>query len=114
MKPENYVKNFRDVGESLFRIYGDELFPKGVLYRGGRLNSVFDHNEIFNVPTILNLRIGSDDKLFNCNYLHVPAEDKIENYDTSNGKIRKWVNKVISTICQDDIELPIFISLLKG
>jgi len=114
MNPEDVIKNFRDVGDSIRSISGKDLFPQGVLYRGGRLNSVFDHDEILKVPTILNLRSGKDGELFDCRYLHVPAEDKIENYDTKNGKIRKWVNKVISRICEDDIRLPIFIHCTSG
>ena len=114
MNPADIVKNFRDVGEGLFELSEKSLFPKGVLYRGGRLNSVFDHSEILNIPTVLNLRTGKDDKIFDCNYLHVPAEDKIENYDTANGKIRKWVNKVIFKMCEEGVELPIYIHCTSG
>ena len=37
----------------------------------------------------------------NCKYMHVPAEDKLENYATSHGKIKKWVNKVLGEIAKD-------------
>lgn len=96
MNPANFVKNFRDVGESLFDLSDKEFLPMGVLYRGGRLNSVLDHCEILHIPTIINLRTGSDSKLFDCQFIHIPAEDSIENYETKNGKIRKWVNNVLS------------------
>ena len=114
MNPADIVKNFRDVGESLFELSEKTIFPKGALYRGGRLNSVFDHSEILNIPTVLNLRTGKDDKLFDCNYLHIPAEDKIENYDTAHGKTRRWVNKVISTMCEEGVALPIYIHCTSG
>ena len=114
MNPSDIVKNFRDVGESLSKISGEATFPKGVLYRGGRLNSVFSHDEILGIPTIVNLRTGKDDQVFDCQYLHVPAADKIENYDTSSGKVRKWVNKVITTMCEEGIALPIYIHCTSG
>lgn len=114
MNPSNFVKNFRDVGESLFYLSEEECFPIEMLYRGGRLNSVVDHGEINNIPTIINLRSGSDSKLFDCNYIHIPAEDSIENYNTSNGKIRQWVNRVLARICEDDVQLPIFIHCTSG
>lgn len=114
MSTSNIVKNFRDVGESLNELSGKAMFPEGVFYRGGRLNSVFDHGEILSIPTILNLRTGKDEELFECNYLHVPAEDKVENYNTGNGKVRKWVNKVISKICEENISFPIYVHCTSG
>ena len=114
MTPESIIKNFRDVGESVNNISGRKLLPTACLYRGGRLNSVFSHDELLNIPTILNLRTGKDEKLFDCTYLHIPAEDKIENYQTRNGKIRQWVNKVLSTISEDDIKYPIFMHCTSG
>lgn len=114
MNIEDIVKNFRDVGVSVNGLAGESLFPEGVLYRGGRIISVFSHDELLNIPTILNLRTGKDDKKFNCKYLHVPAEDKLENYETSHGKIKKWVNKVLGEIAKENVPLPIFIHCTSG
>ncbi len=47
-------------------------------------------------------------------YLHIPVADKVENYETGNGKVRKWVNKVISTIAQPDVQLSVFIHCTSG
>lgn len=113
-KTSDIVKNFRDVGFSVNTIAGDYLFPEKVLYRGGNLNSVFDHEEILNIPTILNLRSGADRNQFDCTYLHVPAEDKLENYNTSNGKVRKWINKVIGHFLEPQTLLPMFIHCTSG
>ena len=73
MNTEDIVKNFRDVGVSVNRLACEAIFPEGVLYRGGRINSVFSHDELRNIPTIINLRTGKDEEKFNCTYLHVPA-----------------------------------------
>lgn len=108
------VKNFRDVGVSVNTIAGSYLFPEKVLYRGGNLNNVFDHEEILNIPTILNLRSGADKNQFDCTYLHVPAEDKLENYNTSNGRVRKWINKVIGQLLEPQTLLPMFIHCTSG
>jgi protein-tyrosine phosphatase len=114
MKPEDIIKNFRDVGISVNTVSDKKIFPEGILYRGGRLNNVFNHEEILKIPTILNLRRGKDEKRFNCQYIHVPAADKLENYDTNNGKIRKWINLVISEFINIDTSLPVYIHCTSG
>ncbi len=114
INPKNHIKNFRDLSESIEQISGQLCFPKGILYRSGSLNSVFEHKEILNIPTILNLRIGKDRPQFDCQYLHVPAANKIEVYDTANGKVRKWVNKAILTLCEDKIITPVLIHCTSG
>ena len=114
MKPEKIVKNFRDVGKSVNQISGKFIFPEQLLYRGGALTNVFTHDEILNIPTILNLRTGKDNPQFNCQYLHIPAENKIENYDTNNGRIRKWINKVIAKLIEPSISFPVLIHCTSG
>lgn len=108
------IKNFRDVGVSVNQLAGAQLFPEKVFYRGGRINSVMTHKELLNIPTILNLRAGKDEKKFNCVYLHVPAEDKLENYETSQRKIRKWVNNVLHEVAKENISFPVFIHCTSG
>ena len=110
----NIVKNFRDVGKFLNTATGSHIFPEHILYRGGSINGVFNHSEILNIPTIISLRKGADEKKFDCHYLHIPVADKVENYETSNGKVRRWVNQVISIICQPDVRLPILIHCTSG
>lgn len=108
------VKNFRDVGTFINTASGRHIFPENVLYRGGSINGVFNHSEIFDIPTIISLRKGADKKRFDCHYLHIPVADKVENYETGNGKVRKWINTVISAIAQPEIELPILIHCTSG
>ena len=114
MNQQEIVKNFRDLGESVNSLAGEQLIPEKAIYRGGRLNGVFSHYEILNIPTVLNLRSGPDDKLFNCNYLHVPAENRFENYNTANGRTKKWVNTVFKCFLREDTKLPIFIHCTSG
>ena len=54
MNPIKYIKNFRDVGETINLLSGKRLLVENKLYRGGRLNSVFKHEEMLCIPTILN------------------------------------------------------------
>ena len=46
--------------------------------------------------------------------MHVPAEDKIENYNTNKGKVRKWANKVIAKLIEPATSLPILIHCTSG
>ena len=108
------VKNFRDVGKFLNAASASHVFPENVLYRGGSINGVFEHHEILKIPTIVNLRKGADEKIFNCQYLHIPVADRVENYETSSGKVRMWVNRVINQISQPDVRLPILIHCTSG
>ncbi len=108
------VKNFRDVGKFLNRTSGKYIFWENLLYRGGSINGVFHHSEILNIPTIISLRKGADKAKFDCHYIHIPVADKVENYETKNGKVRQWVNKVIRTIAQTDLELPLLIHCTSG
>lgn len=114
MNSENLIKNFRDVGFTINTLADVTVFPEKALYRGGRLNNVFSHGEMYSIPTVLNLRRGQDEPTFPCQYLHVPADDKIENYDTSNGKTRKWINRAIKSILSPQIKLPVLIHCTSG
>ena len=114
MRLSKYIKNFRDVGESVNLLMGEEFLLEKILYRGGRLNSVFTHEELLNIPTILNLRSGKDEQKFSCAYLHVPATDKIENYDTKNKNVKKWINSVVKQMLNDEVLFPIFLHCTSG
>jgi len=112
--PNRYIKNFRDVGESVNLLMGEEFLLEKKLYRGGRLNFVFSHEEILNIPTILNLRSGKDEEKFSCSYLHVPAKDKLENYDTKNKNVKKWINSVMEKILDEELLFPLFLHCTSG
>ena len=114
MNPIKYIKNFRDVGESVNLLSGETLFVENKLYRGGRLNAVFNHEEMLCIPTILNLRSGKDEKRFDALYLHVPATDKVENYDMKNRNVKKWINEVIGKIVNEEVSFPLFLHCTSG
>ncbi|CAA6821460.1 MAG: Protein-tyrosine phosphatase [uncultured Sulfurovum sp.] len=114
MNPTQHIKNFRDVGESINLLVGLEVMKESVLYRGGRLNAIFKHEELLLIPSILNLRIAKDEKKFNCIYLHVPATDKLENYDTTHRKVKKWINNVMGTMLKEEVHFPIYIHCTSG
>ncbi|MCP4156194.1 MAG: tyrosine-protein phosphatase [bacterium] len=114
IRPEEFIRNFRDVGFCVNCLVETEPLPEAVIYRGGSLNSIFHHHEILNIPTIINLRTGKDAEAFDCKYHHFPASNTLENYETTHKTIRKWLNDVLSCITNEKTELPVFIHCTAG
>ena len=114
MNAKEIIKNFRDVGKAVNTIAGKKLFPEKLIYRSGSLNNVHNHEDIKNIPTVLNLRSSKDEQRFSCKYIHVPAENKIENYETNNKIIKKWINKVIAKLVNPEMSLPVLIHCTSG
>lgn len=76
------IPDFRDVGETVNILSGEEIMEANVLFRGGTINELFDASELPKVRTILNLRTGKD-RHFALNSvqirnLHIPAVDSVE------------------------------------
>lgn len=112
--PTELIVNFRDVGESLQKLANAPLFPEGVLYRGGRLKDVREHEELLNIPTILNLRTQKNPRIFSASYLRAPAHDSSEIYNTSEKATRKWLNKAMNLLLDDEVELPLYAHCTSG
>jgi protein-tyrosine phosphatase len=107
--------NFRDVGEALSLFLPAPPIPYQRLFRGGRIDSFTTPASIGNARTILNLRRGPDpDHLDGIRLLHVPADDTLENYDTANRLVRRWVEKALSALASPDIEFPVYIHCTAG
>jgi protein-tyrosine phosphatase len=56
--------NFRDVGNSVNILAGDELLPESKIFRGGKLDFVSSAMELGNPRAIINLRRSIDTKTF--------------------------------------------------
>ncbi|BDD11842.1 hypothetical protein FUAX_42740 (plasmid) [Fulvitalea axinellae] len=106
--------NFRDVGEFVNLIYGEELLNENILFRGGSIDFVDHRNEIGNASSIINLRNGPDSMVFESDYLHFPMSNKIEKYDTSQKEVRVWLNQIIKIFETPDLEFPVLIHCLSG
>ncbi|MCI5136524.1 MAG: hypothetical protein D3920_15990 [Candidatus Electrothrix sp. AW2] len=100
---KSMIPNLRDVGKTVNRICGQDIMNEGLLYRSGTVNKLADESELPDVQTILNLRTEEDHVFPSKRQLHIPAIDSAGNYLTLNGTVRGWVNKVIESICKDQI-----------
>jgi len=107
------IPNLRDVGETINIIYGQEIMHEGILYRGGTVNELFDETELPDVSCILSLRTGKDKRFNQKHQIHIPAVDTVENYLTSNGKVRGWANRVLAAM-NNEIAFPILIHCTAG
>ncbi|NQZ83071.1 MAG: tyrosine-protein phosphatase [Colwellia sp.] len=107
------IPNLRDVGETVNILSGEEIMLEGKLFRGGTVNELFSEDELPPVRTIVNLRTGKDNEFPTSNQIHIPAVDSIENYDTSNGQVRNWANRVLSSISNDN-SFPLLVHCTAG
>jgi protein-tyrosine phosphatase len=105
--------NFRDVGGYLNLLTGERRFQEGKLFRGGSIDYIKEHNEIQNAQTIINLRKGPDDNLFDMNCVHFPMSNKIEKYHTAQKEVRVWLNQILQ-IFEKDVHYPVLVHCLSG
>ncbi len=64
---------------------------------------------------ILNLRRGPDPThIGGVTYLHVPAEDGVENYDTRQRRVRLWLGKALSALADPKISWPVYVHCTSG
>ncbi|BDP42278.1 hypothetical protein DAETH_22470 [Deinococcus aetherius] len=90
--------------------------PRRRLLRGGKLDHVRSASEIEAPGTIVNLRRGPDRKpwLFGADEIHIPANDGIENYETCNPVVRRWLNRVVRAIASPEVRLPLMLHCTSG
>lgn len=106
--------NFRDIGEFINLILGEEVFLKGKLFRGGSIDYIKSLDEIGNPQSVFNLRNGDDSNLNNMDYYHFPMSNKIEKYDTSQKEVKLWLNEIIKQFESSEFKYPVFIHCLSG
>lgn len=107
------IRNFRDVGQTINILMDAMVLQENVLFRGGTLLNVSDPDEFGSPKTIINLRRGSDPIFPGIQSIHIPSEDKIENYQTDNKMTRKWLNRIVASL-EQEIESPILIHCTAG
>jgi len=107
--------NFRDVGEALGLWLDPPPIPAGRLLRGGRLDALTTAADLGNPATILNLRRGPDaPSLPGVRYLHLPAEDRLENYDTRLRPVRRWIRAALSMLAAPETGWPVYLHCTSG
>jgi len=110
--PRDLIVNFRDVGETLSDAFGVDSFPRGALFRGGRITEVQRHDELLDIPTILNLRPQKNDRRFDATWLRVPAKDGAAIYDTTTKSVRTWLNEALGALV--GVETPVYVHCTSG
>jgi protein-tyrosine phosphatase len=65
--------------------------------------------------SILNLRRGVDPShLDGITYMHVPAEDGVENYDTRHRRVKQWLTKALCVLASPEVPWPIYVHCTSG
>jgi protein-tyrosine phosphatase len=107
--------NFRDVGEMLALWLDESPIPAGRLLRGGRFDTMVNADDLGSPATILNLRRGPDPiHLADVTRIHVPADDDIENYDTRQRLVRRWLSKALSVLATPELVWPVYVHCTSG
>ncbi len=111
----NRPLNYRDVGETLGLWLDPSPIPPGRLLRGGRMDPLTNAADLGHPATILNLRRGPDPKqLDGVRYLHVPAADKLENYDTRQRRVRAWLGDALAVLANPRTAWPLYVHCTSG
>ena len=106
--------NFRDVGDFINLIAGEEIMQVKHLYRGGTLKHIRSLSVINNPCTILNLKKEADRDYPEVNNFHFPISNDYEKYHTSTPEVRLWLNSIFTTFENPKLKLPVFIHCLSG
>ena len=104
------ITNLRDVGEAVNMICEKQVMNEGVFFRSGSINQVTD---LPKVSSILNLRKGPDND-FGIKQIHCPADDRVENYDTSRGAVRKWLRNAFDKVMNEEKAWPLLVHCTAG
>ncbi|MGK7874930.1 MAG: tyrosine-protein phosphatase [Xenococcaceae cyanobacterium] len=106
--------NFRDVGEFINFILGQEVLPAGRLFRGGKIDFVEEHSQIGFAASIINLRRVRDSEKFKAAYFHFPISNDYEKYHTFDKIVRRWLNDVIGLLEEETLKYPVLIHCTSG
>jgi len=136
---ERKHKNLRDVGLALQRLRcggvgstslsenvkgassrtQEPLLRCGRLLRCGAIDSC-SFNELRRPKTIVNLRMGEECSITQSlvsngvKLVHVPAENSLEKYETSDSQVQAWLQEVVGLFAQADTAFPVLIHCRSG
>ncbi|MDB5045332.1 MAG: tyrosine phosphatase family protein, partial [Deinococcus sp.] len=106
--------NFRDVGEFLHLMAGESILPLGKILRGGKIDFVDSLDEIGSPKTIINLRNGPDKHDWPVRTFHFPTANNLEKYNTSDGQVRRWLNTIVASFQDGQLNYPVLIHCTSG
>ena len=106
------IPNLRDVGQTVNILSGTERLREGRLFRGGTVNRLFSADELPPVRTVLNLRKGPDRAFDGFHFVHLPAEDSLNNYKTERREVRAWILSALAAL--QTCEWPVLVHCTAG
>lgn len=108
--------NFRDVGEAIELWVDPSPVAPGRLFRGGKLEHLTTLADVGSPRTILNLRRGRDRAGLgnDVRCLHVPADDDVENYDTRQPSVRRWLRSALEALADPRTTWPVYVHCTSG
>lgn len=129
---ERKHKNLRDVGLSLHCLKSggsvasaapasgsSPVLRCGCLLRCGAIDSC-TFEELRRPKSIINLRMGEDGNLdasLAANEVvlkHIPADNSLEKYDTTNREVQEWLQSVVHAFESDDLAFPVLLHCRSG
>ena len=113
-QPNLHPANFRDVGQALTLWLEPSPILPGRLFRGGRIDALSTLADIGFPGTIVNLRQGADPTHLQVRNVHVPAPDRVENYETSLRPVAHWISDVLQALTSPDVRWPIYLHCTSG
>ena len=113
-QPNLHPANFRDVGQALTLWLEPSPIQPGRLFRGGRIDTLSTLADIGSPGTVINLRQGADPTHLPVHLLHLPAPDRVENYETSLRPVRRWISDAIKALASPDTRWPVFLHCTSG
>lgn len=112
-KPNEAV-NFRDAGEFINLISGQEILPERRLFRGGTIKAIHDPKVLGYPKTIFCLQKGADHAIEGVRNIHFPiSNDNYEKYNTFIPEVRAWLKMIVRSV-ESGIDFPLYIHCLSG
>jgi len=95
------VDNFRDVGEWVNVLAGEQILRPGTLLRGGSIRTLTSLEAIGHPRTILNLQSNPDPVWDGVINLHLPSPREAGDvYETSLREVRHWLRLVLAALAE--------------
>jgi protein-tyrosine phosphatase len=105
--------NFRDVGATVNAFAGSTLLRERALLRGGKVDFVDDLACIGSPRFIVNLRRGPDPDL-GVPTVQLAADDRLENYNTADPAVRRWLTRVLDALTSPSANTPVLVHCAAG
>ena len=113
---EKRIFNFRDVGERINGLMGQNYLPLGQLFRCGRLDNALSADEVGQPRTIINLRTWHDlpEHQAWAAYHHFPLSNTYQTYHTCLPHVHRWLNCVVQTVAGSEQPFPLLVHCTAG